>query len=173
MENKLTLYEINDEIIALENALWESLDEETGEINQDIVKKLNKMQIIKGNKLNSICIVNEKIEDNVKLAKEKLKQIKDYIDKQEKVQQVLLDYTTRNIEVGKKYDLGLHKIGWRKSTATEIKDEDKFCEKYKDTKFVKTEISYKPVKDEIKEALQNGEKLEGVELVEKQNIQVK
>lgn len=177
MENELTLYEINDEIIALENALWESLDEETGEVNPDTVKRLDEMQIIKGNKLNSICIVNEKIEDNVKLAKEKLKQIKDYIDKQEKVQQVLLDYTTRNIEVGKKYDLGLHSISWRKSEAVEIEDEEAFIKECYENdaskRYVKEVITRKPDKTLIKQAIKDGRTFENAKLVERNNLQIK
>lgn len=168
MENNLTLYEINDEIVALENALFSSLDEDTGEVDTDIAKQLNEMQIIQQGKLNNICIVNEKIEDNVALAKAKMKNLKEYIEKQEKAQQRLLDYVSNNLEVGKKYDLGIHSISWRKSEAVEIENENDIPKKYMTKK-----ITLTPNKTKIKEAIKGGAEVKGCKLVERQNLQIK
>ena len=168
MENNLALYEINDEIVALENALFSSLDEDTGEVDTDIAKQLNEMQIIQQGKLNNICIVNEKIEDNVALAKAKMKNLKEYIEKQEKAQQRLLDYVSNNLEVGKKYDLGIHSISWRKSEAVEIENENDIPKKYMTKK-----ITLTPNKTKIKEAIKGGAEVKGCKLVERQNLQIK
>ena len=168
MENNLTLYEINDEIVALENALFSSLDVDTGEVDADIAKQLNEMQIIQQGKLNNICIVNEKIEDNVALAKAKMKNLKEYIEKQEKAQQRLLDYVSNNLEVGKKYDLGIHSISWRKSEAVEIENENDIPKEYMTEK-----ITLTPNKTKIKEAIKGGAEVKGCKLVERQNLQIK
>ena len=168
MENKLTLYEINDEIVALENALFSSLDEDTGEVDTDIAKQLNEMQIIQQGKLNNIAIVNEKINDNVALAKAKMKNLKEYIEKQEKAQQRLLDYVSNNLEVGKKYDLGIHSISWRKSEAVEIENENDIPKEYMTEK-----ITLTPNKTKIKEAIKGGAEVKGCKLVERQNLQIK
>lgn len=67
-----------------------------------------------------------------------------------------------------KIDNPLMKLSFRKSESVEITDEEKISSDYTETKVVTT-IS----KTKIKEAIKEGLKVEGAELVTKQNLQIK
>lgn len=172
--NKMALYEINDEIAKCEIAILESVDIETGEIlDTTLTEKMKNLQLAKKDKINGCIYAINKREDKIELAKKEIERLKTLIKICENQDEKIRNYLLQNITVGENIDLGLHSISWRKSTSTEIADEDKFKEKYKDTPYVETKITYSIKKTEIKKAIQEGKTIEGAELIEKQNLQIK
>jgi hypothetical protein len=65
-----------------------------------------------------------------------------------------------------KYDLGLHKLSFRNSTAVNITDETHIPAEYI---IVETKVD----KMKLKEALKNGEEIKGAELVTNKSIQIR
>lgn len=173
MKNKLSLYQINEEMAKVEQAIYNTIDEETGEVNGDLVQLFKDLQVAKEDKLKGYIAVINKSDDTVELIDKEIKRLNELKKRHKNLTTRLRKGLIENLEVGKKIDLQDHLISWRKSTSTEIADEDKFCEKYKDTKYVDTKIIRKPIRDEIKKAIQDGEKFDGAELLEKQNLVIK
>ena len=173
MENKLSLYQLTEEIAKVEQAIYNTIDEETGEVNGDLVQLFKDLQIAKEDKIKGYIAVITKSDDTVGLIDKEIKRLKDLKKRHENLTTKLRQGLIENIEVGKKIDLQDHLISWRKSTSTQITNETEFCIKYDGTEFVKTTIERKPILDNIKKAIQNGKELEGAELIEKQNIQIK
>jgi len=88
----------------------------------------------------------------------------------ENKQEWLKDYLGSMLTaVGKKdFETGKVKLSFRKSVSVEVDESAQLDEKYLT---IKTTTA--PNKTAIKDALKNGEEIEGCQLVEKQNIQVK
>lgn len=173
MENKLSLYQINEEMAKVEQAIYNTIDEETGEVNGDLVQLFKDLQVAKEDKLKGYIAVINKSDDTVELIDKEIDRLKVLKKRHENLTTRLRQGLAENLEPGQKIDLGLHSIGWRKSISTEIANEETFCEKYKDTDYVKTTITYKLDKTKIKDDLKAGKVIEGAELIEKQNLQIK
>lgn len=173
MENKLSLYQINEEMAKVEQAIYNTIDEETGEVNGDLVQLFKDLQVAKEDKLKGYITVINKSDDTVELIDKEIKRLNELKKRHKNLTTRLRKGLIENLEVGKKIDLQDHLISWRKSTSTEIANEETFCEKYKDTDYVKTTITYKPDKTKIKDDLKEGKVIEGAELIEIQNLIIK
>ena len=101
------------------------------------------------------------------------KEAKDLADKAKRHEQAA-DRLHQNIAQAldfrgvKKLDLGQYTLSFRKSEAVEINESDVIPDCYK-----KTEIISKIDKNSIKQALKQGEKVQGASLVTRQNLQIK
>ena len=82
----------------------------------------------------------------------------------------LREYLSRNLQDAgiDKLDLGTHRVSFRKSARVEIRDESKVPDNYKR---VKTVVDVDKVK--IKESWKQGIGVDGTEVVEHHNIQIK
>ena len=197
MEN-LSLYQINEKCAILEQKLYDAVDKETGEIlDQEVLQAYEAMQLTKEEKLKSCVYIIHKAEDNIDNAKKELARIKNYIDKNERVDEKVRNLIACNVEPGKKLELGTVGIGWRKSTGLIIDREEEYLEqmsKYGTEKLQEKlneepkefltvadskapYLKYKVVaslnKTAIKDDLKNGMEIQGCKLDERENIQIK
>jgi cell division septum initiation protein DivIVA len=78
----------------------------------------------------------------------------------------LKNYLSAYLRQGEKISDATTVIGWRKSTVLHILDESAIPDAY-------FKVERTPMKTEIKDAVKNGAEIGGVELVEKQSIQIK
>ena len=152
-----SLYEINNEIL-------DCIDTETGEIID--FEKIEKLKLEKNEKIEKLALwyknlisdveAFKKEEDNLKARRKatenKAESIKKYLD---------------FILGGLRFSTSKVNITYRKSESVEIEDVFKI-----DDSFLKYSEPV-PDKKAIKEAIQAGITFEGVNLVEKQNIQIK
>lgn len=159
----MTLYEIDNELrMLLENAV----DPETGEINDDAFDRLEELQMAWDQKVENIgCYIK-----NLKSDAEALKQEKMNLSRRQQYAENKAERLTRYLTdmlSGQTYTSPRVDIRYRTSTQVKCSDITKVPEgylKYKDPELDKTAI---------KNALKNGEEIEGCFLEEIKNLQVK
>lgn len=156
----MNLYEINAAIMDC----MQEVDEETGELLN--VEMLDSLLLARDEKIENIaCWIK-----NLKADAEALKAEKDSFAKRQKAAEKKVEQLKQylsNVLEGEKFSSDKAAISFRKSEAVEIDDWtklDKDYLKYKDPDVDKTAV---------KKALKSGCILNGVRLVEKQNIQIK
>lgn len=166
MDNNL--YAITTEMAQVEKAIYDTLDPETGEVNGDLTQIYKNLQIAQEEKLKGYVYVSIKIDNTDELIDNEIERLKKIKERNKKVRERIFQALTDNLEVGKKYDLGLHQIGWRKSEAVEIENEDELPANY-----ITTKTTYTPNKMKIKEDIKAGKEVKGARLIERNNIQIK
>ena len=157
----MTLYEIDKALTDFEF----EVDEETGEILN--AADLDELQMARDDKIEGISLWIK----NLEAEKEAVKHEKDnFADREKRLGkkiESLKGYLTYALD-GQKFSTPKVAVSFRKSESVLIKDEylipDEYCE---------FTIMRKPNKKNLKDALKHGKELMGVELIEKQNVQIK
>lgn len=151
------LYEINEEIL-------NCVDMETGEIID--TERLEQLQLAFDNKVEGIALWIKNLLAEAKMIKEE----KDSLANRQKVcenkAESLKEYLSGFL-AGEKFKTSKVSISYRKSERVDVLDMDKLDDDY--LKFKEPE----PDKTKIKKALKDGVQLQGVQLVESQNIQIR
>lgn len=162
----MTLYEINDKIIDFMNSI--EVDEETGEILTDM-SQLDQLQVAHDEKIENIaCFIKNVEAECDAIKKEEINLAKRRKTKENLVNR-LKDMLSYDLQ-GSKFETPRCKISFRKSTSTEV-NEDEFLKYHKDL-CTKVE-TYKYSKADLKKMVQSGTPLHGVKLVENKSISVK
>lgn len=165
-----TLYKIDKNIEAIIDRMFEEVDEETGEVKAENVNKLKELQEARDQKLDNLGAFIKNLTSDV----ESMKAEKDILDKRIKTKQkkiewlksyVASDLLANNQE---KFESSRVVFSFRKSVSVSIPDETKIPKKYF-TKKIETVLD----KAGISKLLKEGHTIRGVELVEKQNLQIK
>lgn len=160
----MNLYEITQEQIELNNLLEENYGEITPEIEQAL--SLNRDNFISKAENYIKAIKNYKsyidsVSDEIKKLQDKKKVAENAIDKMSEALK-----NAMNIFDTKKVKVGIFNLSINKTNSVNIINENIVPEKFK---------TYKPSisKTDIKEAIKNGETVDGVEIVENENIRIK
>lgn len=162
----MKLYEIDQE---LEIALAECIDTETGEIiNLD---RLNELTLAKEEKVRNIALLILDLRAEEKAYDEQLKKFLALKKSVKNKITSLENYLQLHTE-GQTFKFTEVKISYLHSEETIITDKEAFNKYWQRHKALGT-IEVKPDKKAIKEAIANGLKVKGVEIVEKKNIQIK
>lgn len=157
-----TMWEINQ---AWDEALERAMDPETGEILD--TTELEAIGEERDAKLEAIALKYKNelaFAEALKTEKQKLAERQQQAEKRADSLKRYLDFCLG----GEKFQTAKVRVSYRKSTAVQIAEGTILPEKYTT---VKTEI--KPDKTALKKAIQEGEEIAGVELVESRNISVK
>lgn len=152
-----TLYEIDEEIL-------NCVDMETGEIID--VEKLGQLQLARDDKVEGIAIWIKNLlsdADAIKSEEEKLAQRRKANENKAKN---LKEYLSKFLN-GQKFKTPKVSISYRKSESVEVTDLSKLDDDY--LKFAEPTVD----KTKVKKALKAGTVLQGVSLVENQNIQIR
>lgn len=165
----MTLYEINTQI---ENILSNmEIDESTGEVLVDTTL-LESLQIAHDVKIENIACYIKNLKSDVEQLKIEEKNLSSRRKSKEKMAERLTNLLDSDLQ-GRKFETARCKVSYRKSTTTKV-DEDVFLDKYKNDPFMcVTNIEYKYDKAELKKMIRAGQVIEGVKLVESNNISVK
>ena len=158
----MKLYEIDSSL----RYIYENyVNEETGEVDDTYVGELEQLERAKEEKVEACaCVYKECLAETKAIADE----IKTLTERKRVVTnkaESLKRYLATNCE-GEKYKTARMAISWRKSESVEIDPLAVLDEQY-------TKVEIKPDKKKIKDALKAGETVDGAELVERQNIQIK
>lgn len=162
----MTLYEINSQIIDFMNNI--EIDEETGEILTDM-SMLDQLQVAHDEKIENIALFIKNTEADC----DAIKKEEVALAKRRKTKENLINRLKSALSddlQGSKFETPRCKISFRKSTSTEV-DEEEFLKYHKDL-CTKVE-SYKYSKTDLKKLVQGGTPLHGVKLVENKSISVK
>lgn len=159
----MTLYEINTELAQL---IESSIDPETGEIKEEAFDKLEELQMEWDQKVENIgCFIKNLRADAEALKQEKMNLAKrqQYAEnKAERLKKYLDDMLA-----GQTYSSPRVDIKYRKSTQVKCDDITVVPDKYLKVKDPELD------KVAIKDALKNGEQVEGCHLEETRSIQIK
>ena len=153
-----TLYEIDTEIM-------NCIDIETGEIIDP--ERLEALQMERGRKIENVALWVK----NLKADLTAFKAEKDAFAERERQAKAKIESLSKWLTMaldGQKFSTSKVAVSFRKSEAVEILDESKIPKK-----FIRKKIETAPDKTAIKEAIKNGLKVRGAELVENQNISIK
>ncbi len=162
----MTLYELQNQQLEL-NAL---LEEMGGELTPEIEEKLTIHENEIQNKMESYCKAIRCYEsdiDGIKSEMERLKARKESSEKAvQRMKEAMLNaMTTFGMD---KIQAGTFKIGTRKSQSLDVLDEALVPDKFK------SEVTtIKVDKNAIKDAIKNGEQVEGVKLNDNTNLTIK
>lgn len=152
-----TLYEINSTIL-------DCVDPETGEVIDE--SKLTELQLAFDDKVEGIaCWIKNLVSDAEAIKQEKLA-LAARQQAAEKKAESLKRYLSMVLDGGK-FKTAKVQISFRKSKQVIVRDLNKIDDDY--LKFEEPTVD----KTKVKKALEDGIKLDGVELVEKNNIQIK
>lgn len=160
----LSLYEINTEIEALTDIL---IDEETGEINEEVLQKLEQLDIDLDEKLESYGVVIKNLTAEIDALTAEKKALTRRIE-------VRANRITRMSEIvnrilkGKKKRYDKVEYSYRQSSSVNVVNEDLVPDELCNLK-----VSRNPMKTEIKKLLKKGHEVPGCVLEEKNNLLVK
>jgi len=164
----MTLYEIERGIEAAIEAVLNSVNEETGEVDQEAAEALAQLQAAREEKLDNIGCYMKNLKAEADAIKAEVDALNERLSAKKKKYERLKDYVTNNLmaENNLSFESARVRFSFRKSVSVNIISEDDLPKKYK-------KIKEEPDKTAIKQALNEGKKVRGAELVEKQNLQIK
>lgn len=156
-----SLYEIDNAIASFEF----EIDEETGEIlNFD---ELDNLKMAREQKCENIALYYKNVAAEAEMVKAEAKNLTERQKRLENKAENLKKYLAYALQ-GEKFSTSKVAVSYRKSESVKIDDDyaipDKWCE---------LSVLKKPNKKLIKDALKKGEHIDGAELIEKQNINIK
>lgn len=161
----MTLYEIDRTIMEVVNNGF-AFDEETGEITFD-TSNLESLQLERDTKVENIACWIKNLKADIDGLKEEEKALKERRTAKENKIENLEKYLMFALN-GEKFETARVAISYRKSQVVEIADGVSLPEEY-----TRTKTTVEPDKTALKNALKGGAVIEGVELVEKNNIAIK
>lgn len=165
----MTLYEINEQIDQILSNM--EIDEETGEVLIDTTL-LESLSLAKETKLENIACFIKNLDANMKALREEEKNLASRRKANERKAERLTNLLDYELQ-GNKFETARCVVKYRKSTATEVND-DIFFKKYKkNKKYCTAETTYKYNKNDLKKLIQAGEEIDGVKLIERNNISIK
>lgn len=160
----MKLFEIDVEIERLSEHL---IDEETGEINEEVMEQLDQLQMDREKKLENIGCLIKDVKAEAEAIDAEIKALKSRRDSKMRKLESLMNYASYALN-GEKLETARVAFSFRKSESVDIIDEDvipdSLCQ-------YKTER--KPMKSDIKKLLKNGAEVPGCVLRESRNLQVK
>ena len=155
-------------IYEIEQAIVDLVDPETGEITD--FDALNALSMARDEKIENVALWIKNLVAEAKAIREEEKSLAERRKAAENKAESLEKYLEQTLS-GEKFSTAKVAISYRKSTAVNIADEETFAKTACPTYLV-----YQPAKIDrkaISEALKNGAIIEGAELVERNNIQIK
>lgn len=143
------------------------MDEETGEIDSN---KLDALIMERDKKIENLALWEKDLQAEADAIEKESRSLKERAETTRRKAESIKSYLTTALH-GEKFKTPRCSVSYRKSVAVDISPE---CNLSELTGRFKTEIvEIKPNKKAMKEYLQNGGKIDGVSLAEKQNIQIR
>lgn len=162
----MRLYE---EVELVENAINDMLygDEEIDVEALDNLLKVKTETIERG--LEALCKIRARKQADIDFLKAEAIRMKEKADREEKSLARLEDYILSMLKRSgeKKLSAGTFTVGTRTSTSVYVAPD------FHDERFIRTTTTSVPDKVALKEALKNGETIDGASLVEKENLSIK
>lgn len=160
----MKLYEIDYKI----REFWNKVIEQDGELTEEDMQVLESLEVAKDEKVKAYGVIIREISGEIDECESEIKRIKEIADKRkrnrERLKNTLKDFMLNNDMP--KYESVEVNISFRKSKALEIAEGVELPNEFLK---VKTE----PDKTAITDYIKNGGVVEGCQIVEKQNIQIK
>lgn len=160
----MKLYEIDYKI----RELWNKIIEQDGELTEEDIQTLESLEVAKDEKVKAYGVIIRELDGEIDDCEGEIKRIKEIADKRkrnrERLKNTLKEFMLNNDMP--KYESVEVNISFRKSKALEIQEGVELPNEFLK---VKTE----PDKTAITDYIKNGGVVEGCQIVEKSNIQIK
>lgn len=166
----MTLFEIDRKIAEAIEKLFDSVDEETGEVDAGSAKELDELQEARNAKLDGCGAYIKNLDAEVEALKAEAKKLTERARIKQNRADRLREYVSMALtSAGQdKFESNRVVFSFRTSQQVRITSEAELPEEYWKTKTEKS-----PDKDAIKKALKAGQEITGAELVNNRNLQVK
>lgn len=159
-----SLFEINREI----QELWDSaINAETGELDQRVYEQMEQLQMERDTKIENVACWIKNLRSDAAALKAEAKAMQERSEAATRRADRLQEYLAA-VLAGEKFQTPRVAIGWRRSTAVKVEDPDLLP-----ANFIREIVERKPDLAGIKDALKAGVPVEGAELVERNNIQIR
>lgn len=169
---KLTFYEISEQMSKIEKAIDECVDSETGEVIDDkydeLCKEFDDLGLAEQEKTEGVALMVKNRAAFLEALKEEKKRISDRIQTVQNEIDRTKSFLDSYVLKGEKFETPRVRCSYRKSKAVEIIEENEIPEKY-----LKVKTTTAPDKTAIKEALTSGELVPGCNLRENSNLSIK
>ena len=165
----MTLYEIDH---AISEAFEQAIDPETGElINEEAWAQLEALQMDREQKIENVALWVKDLNAEAAAIKAEEDALKRRRQSTEKKADSLRGYLSYALNGAEKFKTSKVAISWRRSETAELLDGVDPVSL--PLEYQRVKVAVEPDKTKLKEALKAGKTIEGVELVERQNIQIK
>lgn len=166
----MNLYKIDAAISAAIEAMFDSMDEETGEVSEGSVAAFEELKESRTHKLEAIGIYIKNLTADVEALKTERDKLNNRIIAKENKIERLKEYVAESLKKSNddKFETARVVYSFRRSEKLEIVDTKKIPQQY-----FKTRIDTTPDKTAIKKAIKNGEQIDGAKIVINQNLQIK
>lgn len=165
-----TLYEIDRQIEEAILLMFDTVDEETGEVAEGTAEALASLQAERSMKLDNIGAYIKNLTAEMDALTAESKRLKERADRKKKQIERLKDYVSQSLQASNesKFESSRVVFSFRKSESVSIPDIEKVP-----LKWLTKKVEYSPNKTEIKKALKEGIRVKGCEIEVKQNLQIK
>lgn len=164
----MNLYELNAEITSTIAALMETADEETGEVDAELVARLDALQMERGTKLENLGLWVKQLNAETAALKAEESELAKRRKAKENMAERLKNYISSALQADgcERFERTRVVFTFRKSEAVQITGNVP-------KKYIIRKVEEAPDKKAIKAALKAGQAVRGAELVVKQNLQIK
>lgn len=166
----MTIYEIDAE---LEQIYATAIDPDTGELNDaEAWSRIDDLQKARDEKIESVALwwKNTEAESKAIAAEianlEKRKKVADR--KAEWQKSYLMDVLN-----GEKFTTPKVAISFRNNRSVYIEDSEMFCDRYRDSELVRCKTTYSPDKTAIKKYIEDGNTVDGAEIVNSVSMSIR
>ena len=166
----MNLYEIKAEIAAAIESMFDTVNEETGEVDAGTVERLESLQAEKAEKLDGIGAYIKNLDSDIAALDAEIKKLTARKKTKENKRDRLKEYVKPFIEEmeNKKFESARVVFSLRSSQSVNITDESAISAEY-----MKTKTETTPDLTAIKKAIKAGAFVSGAELITKNNLQIK
>lgn len=159
----MTIYDIDEEIRKCEKALWDSVDEETGEITDVMMAKalqdrLEQLDIERDKKIEGACLMRQEALRNSDAINNEIKRLKKLKTHEDRRANSLKNYVTFALG-GKKFGTDKVSVSYRTDQVVNVINEKALPDDY-------IRVRLEPNRDAIKKAIKGGEVVPGAALID-------
>ena len=166
----MNLYEINAEIAQAIESMFDTVNEETGEVDAGTFDRLESLQAEKSAKIENCGLFLKNLDSEIDAIDAEIKNLTARKKTKENKRERLKEYITPFIaeSESKHFETARVAFSLRSSESVNITDESAIPAEY-----LKTKTETAPDKTAIKKAIKAGAVISGAELITKQNLQIK
>lgn len=166
----MNLYEIKSEIAAAIESMFDTVNEETGEVDAGTVERLESLQAEKSEKIENCGLYLKNIDSEIAALDAEIKKLTARKKTKENKRDRLKEYVKPFIEEmeNKKFESARVVFSLRSSESVNITDESAISAEY-----MKTKTETTPDLTAIKKAIKAGAVVSGAELITKNSLQIK
>ena len=165
-----SLRNIGENYLAIRDELFDTMDEETGEVNSEVLERLNSIQESFEAKAQNVALVCLDFRDRKEAIQREIDRLKKLLKRAENSEKWLTEYLEENVKSAgyERIDGAKVSLSFRSSEETVIDDFDELPKE-----FIKEKITYSSDKVAIKAAIKAGKEVNGAHIEKKKNLQIK